>query len=279
MVHNPDGSDDDLQLLEQSDVGVVELEDNLGYVGGMNTGIKLALEEQPRFVLLLTHEVRIDATAVQRLCALMRVYRRVAAMGPILAGPDGPYSAGFVRDRGVRMRHRAPFDGMPGPVWPCVAIDGSAMLWRASTLAEVGGFDERFFMYFEDVDICMRARRSGWAVAVASGVLATSAPGGENRRKAHAYLRARNGLAYARSFGQKGLIAGLIECFAGLWFVTPKPGGRHIHDRRARQLAATYWHGTLSGVLDYYRSRWGPPPPPMLRDSDIAAIASPRSAV
>jgi N-acetylglucosaminyl-diphospho-decaprenol L-rhamnosyltransferase len=272
VVHNPRGRGADLQLPEQGDIRIIQLGSNRGYVGGMNAGIRSALASKPRFVLLLTHDVRIDADAVQRLCALMHDHRRVAVMGPILSGSDGPYSAGFIRDRGVRMRHRVPFDGMPGPVWPCVAIDGSAMFWRASALAEMGGFDERFFMYFEDVDICMRARRSGWAVAVASAAFATSAPGGGHRRSAHAYLRARNGLAYARTFGTSGLVAGLIECFAGLWFVTPKPGGRHFHDQKARKLAAAYWHSTLLGLLDYYRGRWGPPPPAMLRDSDIAAV-------
>jgi hypothetical protein len=65
----------------------------------------------------------------------------------------------------------------------------------------------------------------------------------------------------------------LAECAVGLWNATPKPGGQRFHDPEARQLAAKYWRGTMLGVLDYFRRRWGSPPPRMLRDSDIAATS------
>jgi GT2 family glycosyltransferase len=184
-----------------------------------------------------------------------------------------PYSAGFVRHNRIRMQHRLPTGEMPRPIWPCAALDGSAMMWRAAALEEVQGFDKRFFMYFDDVDICTRATRCGWQIAVATDLRAISAPGGTHRRSAHAYLRARNGLAYAHTFGLTGLLSGLAECAVGLWQATPKPGGQRFRDMEARQIAASYWRGTLLGVVDYFRGRWGPPPPTMSRDSDIAATS------
>ena len=275
VLHNPSDSSDRLMLSSSDDVRVVELGTNGGYVGGMNAGIDLALKSSPEFVLLLTHDVRIAAQEVHELHALMRAHADLAAMGPILCrSGDGPYSAGFIRDHHVRMRHRVPVDDMPRPVWPCSAIDGSVMMWRATALKEVRGFDERFFMYFDDLDICARARRCGWEIAVATELRALSAPGGSHRRSAHAYLRARNGLAYARTFGLTGLLAGLVECAAGLWHMTPKPGGKHFYDPEARKIATAYWRGTTFGVFDYFRGRWGPPPPLMMQDSDIAATST-----
>jgi len=274
VVHNPSTSKESLASHDFNAIRVIELSTNRGYVGGMNAGIDVALQSKPEFVLLLTHDVRIAANKVQELQALINSYPDLAAIGPILCGHDRvPYSAGFIRNKRVHMHHRIPNEEMPNPIWPCDAIDGSVMMWRAAALEEVRGFDKRFFMYFEDVDICTRATRCGWRIAVATNLYAVSARGGSQRRRAHAYLRARNGLAYARTFGTAGLLSGLAECAIGLWRETPKPGGHRFQDAKARQFALTYWRGTLLGVVDYFRGRWGPPPQRILRDTDIAATS------
>jgi GT2 family glycosyltransferase len=272
VVHNPSSPGETLDSSQLDGSRVLQMAVNEGYVRGMNAGIELALQSEPTFVLLLTHDARIAADDVHALVALMREQPRLGVLGPVLCGPDRvAYSAGFMREKGIRMQHRLPGERIPRPVWPCAAIDGSVMLWRAAALREVGGFDERFFMYFDDVELCSRAVRRGWQIAVASDVRALSAPGKGSRSSAHAYLRARNGLAYARGFGPAGLLAGLAECAVGAWHATPKPGGRRFGDPQERRLAAAYWRGTTLGVFDYFRGRWGPPPPRVARDSDIAA--------
>jgi N-acetylglucosaminyl-diphospho-decaprenol L-rhamnosyltransferase len=272
VVHNPSCPGETLVSSPLSDVRVLELPNNSGYVGGMNAGIQLALGRTPEFVLLLTHDVRITAHEVLRLERLLCEHPDLGAVGPVLCRSDGtPYSAGVIRYDRVGMCYRLPLQSMPRPLWLCAAIDGSVMMWRASALEQVGGFDERFFMYFEDVDICARATRSGWGIAVATESQASSAPGGGRRRSAHAYLRARNSLAYSRNFGRRGLLAGLAQCAVGLWYATPKPGGSRFRQPEAKAIAVAYWRGTLLGVVDYFRGRWGPPPATMLRDSDITA--------
>lgn len=231
VVHNQSHPNETLKLSPSNNVRIVELATNRAYVGGMNAGIDLALQSNPEFVLLLTHDVRITADDVQKLYTLMCDHTDLGAIGPVLCGSDdAPYSTGFVRSNRVRMQHRVPVVDMPRPIWPCAAIDGSVMMWRVSTLEEVRGFDDRFFMYFEDADICARATRRGWGIAVATDLQALSVPGKSDRRSAHAYLGARNGLAYARTFGLTGLLAGLAERAVGLWHVTPKPGGQRFHD-------------------------------------------------
>jgi N-acetylglucosaminyl-diphospho-decaprenol L-rhamnosyltransferase len=277
IVHNPSQMGETIKPAAGARGRLVELESNRGYVGGMNAGIQVAQEREPDLVFLVTHDVRIAGSDVRGLCELMHGNCDLATIGPLLCTADGvAYSAGFVQRKGARMQHRRPSEHMTTRIWECAAVDGAAMMWRASALKDVQGFDERFFMYYEDVDICARARRCGWRVAVATGVLATSSLGKSNRRRAHAYLRARNGLAYARKEGTAGLAFGLAECARGLWQSTPKPGGQRIRDAGQRRSAATYWHGTLCGIRDYFRGRWGAPPPAMLLDSDIAATSADR---
>lgn len=62
----------------------------------------------------------------------------------------------------------------PGYVRPVVPawIPGLFMLFRSRAYAEVGGFDERFFMYGEDFDICARTRLAGWRLQVGEGLMA-----------------------------------------------------------------------------------------------------------
>lgn len=275
VVHNQSRPNETLTLSPYDKVRIVELTTNRGYVGGMNTGIELALQSKPEYVLILTHDVRITADEVQELYALMCDHNDLGVIGPVLCGLDNiPYSTGFVQGNRIQMKHRVPAGDIPAPIWSCAAIDGSAMMWRATVLEAVGGFDERFFMYCEDVDICARANKCGWNIAAATDVRVFSAPGKGHRRSAHAYLRTRNGLAYARTFGPAGLLAGLAECAVDLWQATPKPGGRRFRDKEARQVAAKYWRGTLFGVLDYFRGRWGPPPLSLLRDSDMQGTST-----
>jgi GT2 family glycosyltransferase len=272
VVHNPSDAHSALALSRSSSADVVNLEVNRGYAGGMNAGIRRALGCDPEFVLVLTHDVRITAADIEALLAVMKEHTDLGVSGPILCEPDGKtYSTGFIKENRIRTLHRLPAESMPRPVWHCAAVDGSAMMWRAAALRQIHGFDDRFFMYFEDVDICARAAREGWQIAIASDVRVNSSPGKGGRRSAHAYLRARNGLAYARTFGAVGLLLGLKECVVGLWRATPKPGGERFTDPAARRLARVYWRGTLLGALDYFRGRWGPPPKSMLRDSDIGA--------
>ena len=271
VVHNPRHPGETLGV-NVDDAHVVELSANSGYVGGMNEGITYALQRDLNYILLLTHDVRIAGEQVQRLREVMHEHPDLGAVGPVLSTADGqPYSAGFSRYGRARVRYRRPLAVMPKPIWPCAALDGSAMFWRATALRDVQGFDPRFFMYFDDVDICTRATRHGWEIAIASDLRAGTAPGGSQRRGAHAYLRARNGLACASSFGRSGLLAGLVDCLLGLWRATPKPGGNRFGSAEDRRIAGLYWRGTLLGVIDYFRGRWGPPPQNLLRDSDIAA--------
>ncbi len=51
-------------------------------------------------------------------------------------------------------------------LYPVDWVSGAAMVVRKSVFTQIGGFDENFFMYFEDIDLCWRAKQRGWQVAV-----------------------------------------------------------------------------------------------------------------
>ena len=133
-------------------------------------------------------------------------------LGPVLwmRGDDRPFSFGGVTTPTGRATHlldrASSIAGVAETDW----IDGSAMVIRRAVIDAVGGLDERFFMYCEESELCLRAMRAGWKVGVALDAVAAQSPGQSKRPGAHAYLLTRNGLEYARrARGARGVAGGL----------------------------------------------------------------------
>ncbi|MFH0944400.1 MAG: glycosyltransferase family 2 protein [Planctomycetota bacterium] len=152
------------------DVELIESKENLGFAGGNNLGFK---ESQAGFVALLNQD------AIPRRDWLTELVRpavkdpQVALVGskmmmlrcPTIFNSTGiaMNRIGFPVDRQIGAK-----DEDPSPVPEEVfGASGGAVLIRNAALREFGGFDDLFFMYFEDVDLSWRAWLSGWKVLYA----------------------------------------------------------------------------------------------------------------
>jgi N-acetylglucosaminyl-diphospho-decaprenol L-rhamnosyltransferase len=150
--------------------------ENIGFSAATNLGIAAG---RSRYVLVLNPDTRILPGALDRLLELMDESPGVGMCGPRLELEDGtfdhaskrsfptPLSAlghftgiGRSRDRGALAAYRAP-ETESGPV---DAINGAFMLIRRAALDEVGLFDEGYWMYMEDLDLCYRLAEAGWTV-------------------------------------------------------------------------------------------------------------------
>jgi len=156
------------RLLDRA-VDVITTGENLGFAGGMNVGIRHALSLGARAVLILNDDVVVHAGAVPRLVAALDADPRLGAVQPKLLLPgDGPVR---INSMGVTIgRDGAGIDVAvgeeDGPDFETdreiEAFTGGAVLLRADFLREVGMFDERFFLYYEDVDLSLRGAERGW---------------------------------------------------------------------------------------------------------------------
>ena len=152
---------------------------NLGFTGGNNTLIRsaLALADPPEYFLLLNSDTRVCPGALGALVTFMNAHPRAGIGGSTLLSADGvvqasPFQFGGIwseLDRGLRLglvsRMLAPWSvTMPTPTAPCLVdwVSGASMVLRRSMLEQVGLLDEGLFTYYEDVDLCLRARRVGW---------------------------------------------------------------------------------------------------------------------
>jgi len=160
-------------------VHVVTLATNLGYAGGANRGV--AASHAP-VVAVLNADVTVVPGTAAAMLARIAGEPDLAAVGPVVRNPDGsqypsarsvpsPGDAvghallGLVRPTNRFTRRYRQLDVDPTRPRDVEWISGAALWIRRSALESVGGWDERYFMYFEDVDLCWRFRRLGWRVA------------------------------------------------------------------------------------------------------------------
>lgn len=153
------------------DVGMLRLPGNLGYAGGSNRGLERLLAEGYEHVLLLNNDTLVPPGLVERLLSEMDADGRLAFVQPRLVAFDGRTvdNAGGQMDRqgATWMRGRGEDPSASHPRGGFFYVSCACGLVRAAALREVGLFDERHFMYNEDVDLSWRLRLAGWRLAVA----------------------------------------------------------------------------------------------------------------
>jgi N-acetylglucosaminyl-diphospho-decaprenol L-rhamnosyltransferase len=155
------------------------LERNGGFASGNNAAIRPALagDDPPRYVLLLNPDTIVRPGALRALVDFMESRPDVGIAGSQLEEPDGTPQRSAFRfpsvlgelEGGLRLGPAsrvlarwvvAPeIPKAPGPIdW----VAGACMIIRRAVFDAVGLMDEGYFMYFEEVDFCHRARRAGW---------------------------------------------------------------------------------------------------------------------
>jgi len=164
---------------EHPDVRVVANGRNVGYSKAVNQGIA---ESRARYVLVLNPDIVVRPDALQKLITSMDERPDVAIAGSKLLNPDGSlqYSCRRFYTFWTLFLRRTPLgklfkNGRTISNYLMLEFDhehsrevdwviGACMIVRKDALADFGGMDERFFLYFEDVDWCYRVWQSGWKV-------------------------------------------------------------------------------------------------------------------
>lgn len=278
VVHNPAAADEPDPALPPG-YELLRASHNRGYAGGMNLGIERQLERGCELLLLLTHDARLHPGALAALLEAARAQPDFGLLGPALVFADTgePFSFGGLSCTAGGVAHRGARPEGEDGIAACDWVDGGTVLIRAAVLERVGRFDERFWSYCEESELCLRARRAGFRVGVVLAAVADQAPGGPGRPGPWSYLMTRNGIAYAwRAAGLAGLARASGKAVFEVLLELARVAARGLRLRRGSP--AEPWAlavGTARGLLDFYRRRWGPPP--LLPGSgDVRNLAPPR---
>jgi len=159
---------------------VVEAPKNGGFAYGNNLAIRPALSavDRPEYVLLLNSDTVVRPGAVQSLVAFLDANPEASIVGSRLEDEDGtPQCSAFrfpswagefaeAASLGIvnRLLHRQIIlPGIPERRCPMPWVAGASMLVRRTVFDEIGLLDEGYFLYYEEVDFCLRAARAGHA--------------------------------------------------------------------------------------------------------------------
>ncbi len=178
---------------EFPDVRLICNRANVGFGAANNQGIRASGGD---YVVLLNSDTVVPEGALARLVAFMAAYPETGACSPRLARPDGYAQAyafggdptpGYLLARGFkRLVARRPLhDWETREVQKVDWVSAACLVARRRALEQVGGFDERFFLYFEDNDLCLRLRRAGWQILYNPDVTITHL-GGESTKQSPA---------------------------------------------------------------------------------------------
>ncbi len=179
VVVENNSTDDSLTYLQQNfpAVTILPQKKNLGFAGGVNAGIRYALEQEAEYVALLNNDATVDKGWLKALVEASE------------AEPDGGIVTGKILNQdGSRIdstgEHYSNW-GLPYPRGRGEAVSdtydkdtfvfgasGGASLYRVKMLNQIGLFDEDFFAYYEDVDLSFRAQLAGWKVSYVPQALA-----------------------------------------------------------------------------------------------------------
>jgi N-acetylglucosaminyl-diphospho-decaprenol L-rhamnosyltransferase len=176
-------------------VSLIESGENAGFARATNRGI--AAGSAP-YVLALNPDTELREDTLGTLLELMDEHPEIGIAGPRLEQPDGTFDHASRRsfptvlgalghfsgvgrrfERGRLAQYRAP-EVERGPV---DAVNGAFMLIRRAALERVGLFDEGYWMYMEDLDLCFRFKEAGWITWYEPSVSAVHVKGGSAGRR------------------------------------------------------------------------------------------------
>ncbi len=156
-------------LKSDGSVSLIEAGKNLGYTGGNNIGIRYALEKGADFIFILNPDTTVDKHTVAVLVEKAIQYSTWILSPKIyFAGTNIIWYAGGVFDfANVLGKHTGVDDVDEGQYGEDKEVDfatGAAMFVYSKVFKEVGLFDERYFLYYEDSDLCFRAKKAGFKI-------------------------------------------------------------------------------------------------------------------
>ena len=166
---------------------VLQNKENLGFAGGHNVGIRYALKSEADYVLVVNNDTVVDRGLVEELVSVAEEDKKIGIVAPKIyfakgfefhkgrytASEEGKvfwYAGGMTDWSNVIAHHRGVDEvdhGQYDMVEQTDFASGCCMLIKKEVFEKVGMFDEKYFLYYEDSDLCARVKKSGYKIIYA----------------------------------------------------------------------------------------------------------------
>lgn len=250
-----DGSADAVENMFPG-VKVLRNEKNVGYSLGMNCGIRYALEQKAKYVLIMNNDTVIDKAALRSLVETAEsghdvglvtgkayYYNRPDVI-QVIGKTISRYS-GRIRNVGAGEADNGQYD----QVKQFDLVDDIFLLAKCEVFAKAGMYDPNFFLYWEETDLCARVRKAGYSLVYTPQAKiwhkgSLSSGGGTN--PTNTFYMARNKIVFMRrNFSRSRFLVFLLHL--GLVEV-PLGVASHMKHRRLN-CVLPYVKGTMSGIV------------------------------
>jgi len=175
----------------------IKNEENLGFSAGNNVGIRFALERMADYVLLLNNDTEVEKDFLARLVEAAEKNEKIGIASPVIFNGHNRqiwFSGG--RIKWLQMKAVNEQIASTAESYATSFITGCAMLVRSSVFKEIGLLDEDFFLYLEDVDFSLRARRAGFKNIVVTASWVYHLEKSEEKLKQKTYWLVVSGLIF-----------------------------------------------------------------------------------
>jgi hypothetical protein len=174
IIVDNNSADDSVDSIRSKFPGVIVLKNpsNLGFAVANNQGARVARSQH---LLFLNSDTQIVPGAIGKMVNYLEKHPKVAVLGPRLLNSDKSVQPSCFHTPGIINTIRGYWLGKndlveifaPRENKPCLvnAVVGAAMMLPKPAFQKLGGFDEKYFFFFEDLDLCLRARHLGLKVA------------------------------------------------------------------------------------------------------------------
>jgi len=139
---------------------------NAGFAAACNQGAKIARGE---ILFFLNPDTLIKENIFSKLFESFKQNSKVGVVAPKVILPDGsPQPWAYGKEEGLWQLIKNKFYQSPNQLTGLDWVSGAALAIRRNIFEKIGGFDENFFMYFEDRDLCQRVKQLGYKIIVLS---------------------------------------------------------------------------------------------------------------
>jgi GT2 family glycosyltransferase len=167
-----DNSLDRLQELLPAGVKLIARNVNGGFGAGVNEGLREARLGRAKYIWLLNNDAMPERDCLEKLVLVAKSDTLIGAVGARIIDPSGsiPDHAGTIMSSSLlNCKYSLSSEDMRQAEYSW--ITGACMLLKINALNQIGEFDERFFMYWEDADLCCRLRKAGYKFGVATNAI------------------------------------------------------------------------------------------------------------
>jgi GT2 family glycosyltransferase len=256
VVVDNGSSDGSVQAIQERfpDVDLLKAKKNLGFTGGNNLAMRHAVGKNAEFVFLLNNDTVVDSEIIDELLGASRLFNHEGIFGPKIYYYSDPNKIWFAgtnwnpqRFEFVNIAHQQQDNNKnSNKIKETDFVNGCALFLSTEILKKVGLFDERFFLTYEETDLCYRARAFGYKsilVPRAKVWHKVSVSFGGELSPLFIYFMTRNRLLWAEihlSLKERiRLYAKTLNDFVRCFF-PPKPNGCNLEL-------------TLSGIRNYLK--------------------------